>query len=253
MHCNIFYLLQNLLLYSLSFSPSALKAEWKFIFYTVMKTTILGGGNASNAGLTGAGVFGLPSSSKPSISTSDSSSLSLLPCRAWEAEQVQEHRLKRLSWSYNFSVRMPNEHILDKLDTHDNQRMDWREVEQVLLLSLSLSLSLHTCPPLFSEATTRGPSEKRPLGALDGPEAPLSNRSAGWPTREANTWRTSRTKWQEWREKHTKWLKGGTRHDCKTWYGKKWRVWEGVLVTGRKYYRQDQYYQHAAKKNPKER
>lgn len=45
-------------------------------------------------------------------------------------------------------------------------------------------LSLHTCPPLFSGATTRGPSEKRlPLVSLGRlPEAPLSNRSAGWPT-----------------------------------------------------------------------
>ena len=46
-----------------------------------------------------------------------------------------------------------------------------------------ISVSLHTCPPLFSGATTRGPSEKRLLVSLGRlPEAPLSNRSAGWPT-----------------------------------------------------------------------
>lgn len=45
-----------------------------------------------------------------------------------------------------------------------------------------ISVSLHTCPPLFSGATTRGPSEKRLLVSLGRlPEAPLSNRSAGWP------------------------------------------------------------------------
>lgn len=45
------------------------------------------------------------------------------------------------------------------------------------------SVSRHTCPPLFSGATTRGPSEKRLLVSLGRlPEAPLSNRSAGWPT-----------------------------------------------------------------------
>lgn len=44
------------------------------------------------------------------------------------------------------------------------------------------SVSRHTCPPLFSGATTRGPSEKRLLVSLGRlPEAPLSNRSAGWP------------------------------------------------------------------------
>lgn len=43
--------------------------------------------------------------------------------------------------------------------------------------------SLHTCPPLFSGATTRGPSEKRLLVSLGRlPDAPLSKRSAGWPT-----------------------------------------------------------------------
>lgn len=46
-----------------------------------------------------------------------------------------------------------------------------------------ISVSLHTCPPLFSGATTGGPSEKRLLVSLGRlPEAPLSNRSAGWPT-----------------------------------------------------------------------
>lgn len=46
-----------------------------------------------------------------------------------------------------------------------------------------ISVSLHTCPPLFSGVTTRGPSEKRLLVSLGRlPEAPLSNRSAGWPT-----------------------------------------------------------------------
>lgn len=46
-----------------------------------------------------------------------------------------------------------------------------------------ISVSLHTCPPLFSGAITRGPSEKRLLVSLGRlPEGPLSNRSAGWPT-----------------------------------------------------------------------
>lgn len=58
----------------------------------------------------------------------------------------------------------------------------------------TLFLSLHTCPTLFSGAPTRGPSEKRLLGSLGTlPEAPLSNRSAGWPKPH----RVTRTKTRE--------------------------------------------------------
>lgn len=75
-----------------------------------------------------------------------------------------------------------------------------------------ISVSLHTCPPLFSGATTRGPSEKRPLVSLGRlPEAPLSNRSAGWPTphRAAHTKKWRRDKIVAAKEK-TEWEKGDT-------------------------------------------
>lgn len=79
-----------------------------------------------------------------------------------------------------------------------------------------ISVSLHTCPPLFSGVTTRGPSEKRLLVSLGRlPEAPLSNRSAGWPTPQSGehtqTERTGRDEEEEEeRRRKTRWEKGDT-------------------------------------------
>lgn len=100
-------------------------------------------------------------------------------------------------------------------------------------------VSLRTCPPLFSGATNRGPSEKRLLGSLGRlPEATLSNRSAGWPTPHTVAY-TNKEKGNEGRSEaqETRWKVGARGREKKGDTGEETKynvtIWRGALVEQR--------------------
>lgn len=94
--------------------------------------------------------------------------------------------------------------IIEKLETTKTCVKNWKlykqtESSESLRRKWEKSVCVgRTCPPLFSEATTRGPSEKRLLGCLGRlPDAPLSKRSAGWPSTRTHTHAHTRQRQKE--------------------------------------------------------
>lgn len=125
-------------------------------------------------------------------------------CSTWVKTATQTGNKSRVEKKLSPVWKVVQQKCLLKRDA---LRIDTRGVGMWLQ---DLFLSLHTCPPLFSGPPTRGPSEKRLLGSLGRlPEAPLSNKSAGWPTPHRDTDKETRQRGQE-RRRRTGWEKEDT-------------------------------------------